>query len=282
MKSRTYKMAAITAKLSLVIISVATILVLLVSFTVRKKMTDDFLKQLGITKIDADQKISTSLLDGSLDGYGLKKLKSITLSSRTTITRDLLQYTKQYVNSAAYIKEYNALRETKKPVLSIIQTPEEMQAGLIKSGKKSEADLVEKLKKADASSKEMLEKILESVRKQIQQTEDPNNKTIAGYRNGYPDMVKSRDAIHQQRISEWEANYPSNHLHFVKFRLQQFLTETRDIDFNAETREINGIKYFTNKAYEQKSSRWKMAFRAGKYVVETSRKFAEAWINEIN
>jgi hypothetical protein len=63
--------------------------------------------------------------------------------------------------------------------------------------------------------------------------------------------------------------------------LQQFLDETKDIDFSAELVERNGKKYFANKAYEQKSSRWKMAFRAGREVVEPARVFVKQWLTEI-
>jgi hypothetical protein len=252
--------------------------VLLLSFTVYKKIADDFLKQLGISKTDANSKISNGLLDGYLDGYGIKNIKNIALGNRTAITKDLLVYTKQYANSAAFIKEYNAMREQKKPVMPIIQTPEEMQQGLIDNGKKSIADLESKLKNADASMKAMYEKILITVRKQTQEAEDPNNRSIASYRKGYPGMVKDRDARHQQRIAEWETKYPANHLLFVKQRLLQFLDETKDIDFGAELFEKKGIKYFVNRDYERKSDRWKMAFRAGKEMVEPARTFVQQWI----
>ena len=38
-------------------------------------MADDFLKQLGISKPGADEKITNSILDGSLDTYGVKNAK---------------------------------------------------------------------------------------------------------------------------------------------------------------------------------------------------------------
>jgi hypothetical protein len=263
------------------ILTGAALSLLLASFTVPKKMADDFLKQLGISKTDANSKITNSLLGGSLDGYGIKNIKNIALGNRTAITKDLLVYTKQYLGSASFIKEYNDLREKNKPVMQVLQTPEEMQKGMIESGKKSVADLEEKAKKADGSMKSTLEKILESARKQLQQAEDPNNKSIANYRKGYPNMVKSRDDIHQQRIAEWETKYPVNHLLFVKQRLQQFMDETKDVDFSAELHEKKGIKYFTNPAYERKSDRWKMVFRAGKEVVEPARAFVQEWMLSI-
>jgi hypothetical protein len=52
---------------------------------------------------------------------------------------------------------------------------------------------------------------------------------------------------------------PNNHLLFVK----------------------NGKKVFVNRAYESKNNRWKMAFRAGKEVVQPARAFVQQWLGEI-
>ena len=67
------------------------------SFTLNK-LADDFLKQLGISKADADEKITQSILGGSLDAYGVKNFKNIALGSRKAVAMDLLTYTKKQVN----------------------------------------------------------------------------------------------------------------------------------------------------------------------------------------
>jgi hypothetical protein len=253
----------------------------LVSFTIHKTMADDFLKLLGISKTDANSKITGGLLEGNLDASNVKNIRNIALGNRVAITKELLVYTKQYLGSAAFIKEYNNLRERKKPAMSAIQTPEEMQQGIIDNAKKSIADMEDKLKKADASTKPMYEKILATVRKQLQQVEDPNNASMASYRKGYPNMVKDMEVHHQQQIAQWESKYPANHQLFVKQRLLQFLDETKDIDFSAALVEKKGIKYFTNPVYERKSYRWKMAFRAGEAVTGTARGFVQEWIQSL-
>ena len=269
------------AKIFIVLLTGGTLLLFLVSFTIHKKMADDFLKQLGISRADANSKITGSLLDGNVDGADLKNIKNIALGNRTAVAKELLAYTKQHLGSAAFIKEYNALRERKKPVKSPVQTPEEMQQAIVGNAKKSIADLEDKLKKADASTRPMYEKIVATVRQQLQQAEDPNNKSVAGYRKGYPGMVKNNDLHHQQIIADWEAKYPADHRLFVKQRLLQFLDETKDIDFGAALFEKNGIKYFTNPDYERKSYRWKMAFRAGAAVTGMARAFVQEWVQSL-
>lgn len=257
------------------------VITLLSSFSIQRKIAGDFLQQLGISKADADVKIGNGILDGYIDGYGVKNFNNILRGDRAAVAKDLLKYTKQYVAGPAFIKEYNLLREQKKPKMDPIKTPEAMQQETVDMLKNNIADLDAKLKKADASTRPVLEKTLESMRKQLTQAQDPQNQSIANYRKGYAAMVKSRDELHAKNVADWEAKYPSDHLQFVKMRLQQFLGETASIDFDAEVVTKNGIKYFVNKEYERKSGRWKMAFRAGKEVVDPARVFAQEWIRTI-
>lgn len=254
---------------------------LLFSYTV-KKVNEEFLKELGITKTEADKKISSSILGGYLDAYGVKNARNIALGNRAAVTRDLLTYTKQYVNSPAFKNEYAALKERNKPVQDKPQTPEEMQADMVAQYKKGVADMELIVKKADASLKPNFEKALADGKKMLADAEDPNNKNVTNYRKNYPGLVKSNQQHYENRLKEWEANYPANQLLYVKKRLQQFMTETEGIDFTAELAVKNGKKVFVNPNYERKGNRWKMGFRAGKEVVETARSIVQVWIEEIN
>lgn len=265
-------------KLFLFIFLATTASLVLVSFRIQQKMNDDFLKLLGINKADANTRISNSMLQGYLDYEGIKNLKNIALGNRTALVKNLLAYTKQQVNSDAFIKEYNAMRERFKPQPKAVQTPEEMQQTLIAQRKKSIADIEESIKKSDASTKKALEPLRGTLQKSLKEAEDSNGKAIVNYRKNYPVMVNNSEASYKREITDWEAKYPSNHLLFVKQRLQQFLDETKDVDFSAALYEKKGIKYFSNAAYERKSSYWKMVFRAGKEVVEPARTFVQDWI----
>jgi vacuolar-type H+-ATPase subunit H len=253
----------------------------LLSFTAARNLANDFLKQLGISQKDADAKIISGFMHGSLDQFGLRNAKNIALGKRGAVTRDLLNYVKKYVGSAVFVKEYNTLRESKKPVVNTLKTPEEMQKEMIANAQQSVKEMEASLKKADASMKAMFEKLLADAKKQAKDAENPNNKMIVTYRKNYQQGVKDAEAGNRRLLAGWEAEYPANHQLYVKARLQQFLEETKDIDFNAELTQKNGKKVFVNRAYESKGNRWKMAFRAGKDVVETARSFAQQWITEL-
>ncbi len=266
------------------ILSIAAVITIasssLISFTVRS-LGDDFLKQLGLTKPGAEEKIRQGILGGSIDTYGIKGIKNIAAGNRTAVANDILVYTKKYVSSADFVKNYNEMRDNYKPKFQKMQTPEEMRAEAVANHKKGIAQMEETIKKADAANKPIFEKVLISAKEELKKAEDPNSKHNAAYAKNYEQGVKQNQQNYDRQIADWEAKYPSNHLLYVKKRLQEFLNETADIDFEAELITKNGKKYFVNRAYESKGSRWKMAFRAGKDVITTARTFTEKWMNEI-
>lgn len=250
------------------------------SFTI-KKAAEDFFEQLGISKTSADEKITNSLLGGYLDQYGLRNAKNIASGNRAAVTKDLLLYTKQYVNSAAFQKAYTQLRESNKPKPASIQSPEDMRSGMIEQYQKSIVQTEANMKKADESMKKIFDPILVTLRQQLKDAQDPNNAMLNNYKQNYPAMLKSTETSNQQRLAEWETKYPVNQSLFIKTRLQQFLDETSNIDFSAQLMDKNGKKYFVNPAYEYKSNRWKLAFRAGHDVIEPARDFVKNWLAEI-
>jgi DNA-directed RNA polymerase beta' subunit len=267
-------------RICIVIFTLSLISLFLFSFTVNK-LNADFFKELGITKTDADKKITNSFLGGYLDAYGAKNAKNIALGNRSQVAKDILVYTRQYVSSDAFKSEYATLKENNKPKENKIKSPEEMRKETIDQYKKSIAETEVSLKKADAGLKPIFEKVLAESKKYLKEAEDPNNKQIASYAKGYPELLKSNQQSYQQELNAWEAQYPANHMLFVKQRLQQFLEETKDIDFTAELTVKNGKRIFVNRNYESKSNRWKMAFRAGKEVVQPAIEFVRQWLLEI-
>ena len=258
----------------------SAIVICISSFTI-KKVAEDFFEQLGISKISADEKITNSLLGGYLDQYGLRNARNIAVGNRTAVTRELLLYTKQYTGSAAFQKAYSQLRESNKPKPNNIQSPEEMRNGLIEQYKKSITETDANMKKADPSMKNIFEPILVTLKQQLKDAQDPNNAMLNNYKKNYPEMLKSIEASNQQMLAEWGTKYPVNQSLFVKTRLQQFLDETSNIDFSAQLMEKNGKKYFVNPVYEHKGNRWKLAFRAGREVIEPARAMVKTWLEEI-
>jgi hypothetical protein len=280
MKQTTLKKQLIVLRICIMTFILVILSMFIFSFTV-KKMADDFLTQLGVSKTVADEKIIGGFLGGSVDAYGIKNAKNIALGNRTAVAMDLLRYTKKTVQGKAFTDQYMAMKNDAKPEKPAVQTPEEMRAAMVEAYKQSIAQTETTLKTADANMKPVFENILKEAKKGLAEAEDPQNKQIAYYTKNYPGLVKQIEQGYQQQLDSWEKKYPSNAQLYVKMRLQEFLDETADIDFDAALKVVNDKKVFVKKEYESKGYRWKMAFRAGKEVIVPARKFAEEWISEI-
>ena len=281
MKHPTLKALIVIVRLCTVMLILALISLFLFSFTIFTQ-GDDFLKHLGIDKPAANEKISNSILGGYIDAYGAKNAKNIALGNRAAVATDLLTYTKKYVGSPAFVQKYTEMKEREKPVPNTIQTPEEMQQNAVKQYQKSVLEMEKLVKNANPALKPAFEKALGDSKKLLKDAEDPNNKAFVAYRKNYEGMVRNNKLLWEKQMSEWDKKYPANHLLYIKPRLQEFMEETKDIDFNAALMDKGGKKIFVNPVYERKSERWKMGFRAGKEVVEPSRKIVQQWLDEIN
>ncbi|HEX5024273.1 MAG TPA: hypothetical protein VFV68_03330 [Agriterribacter sp.] len=264
------------------VFSLVTIISLLIyAFTINR-LNDDFLKQLGIDKAEADKKICNSILGGYIDVYGVRNLKDIAVGNRTALAKDLLLYLKAYTVSEHFKQEYAALKEQHKPeAVKKPETPTELRANMIQQAKEFVKTAEDNLNKATPDLKPIFEEGVKAAKQNLKDAEDPENKYIKAYTKNFDVLQQSIEQSNQAQLKDWEAKYPSNPLLFVKVRLEQFLTETNDIDFNAAVIDKNGKKIFVNPAYEKKGNRWKMAFRAGKEVVEPARAFAQQWMAEI-
>lgn len=253
---------------------------LLFSFTTNR-LNEDFLKQLGISKLNANEKISNSLLGGYLDQYGVSNAKNIAVGNRAAVIKDLVAYTKAYVNSPAFVKAYQELKASRKPQQNKIQSPEEFRKQIIEQYKKSIEQTEATLKKMDGAMKKSLEDAATSTKKELKAMEDGTSETYISYKENYEQMAEYSESANTAQLAKWEAEFPDNHLLFIKSRLEQFIKETEGIDYTAALFEKGAVKYFVNKEYEHKGDRWKMAYRAGKDAVETARMMVQQWIEEI-
>src|SRR5689334_22273687 len=86
------------------------LLVSLVAFNT-KKYADDFWKQLGISQKRGEESIKESFLQGHMYNYGARSAKNIAAGDRAAVTKDLLTYTRQFVSTDAFKKEYVKSRE---------------------------------------------------------------------------------------------------------------------------------------------------------------------------
>jgi hypothetical protein len=256
--------------------------ILLSSFSTHK-MADDMWKMLGITKQTGDEQIKSSFIYGYLSYYGVKNLKNITLNNRAALAKDLLSYTKQFVSSPAFIKQYEEMRKSAKPeepVLKPLRTIEQIQKEEIAKTEKSIKDTEKNMKEMPQFAKTM-EPMLAMLKDNLKKFQDPKNSYFSSIAQGEKYNQENQMKSHKERTKQWETNYPQNVDQFIGERLQRMLNATKDIDYDAELVEKWGKKRFVKQSYESKNTEWKQGFRAGKEVTEASRAFAQKWLDEL-
>ncbi|HYV55264.1 MAG TPA: hypothetical protein VE933_11830 [Chitinophagaceae bacterium] len=268
-----------------VIVFSATLLlltILLSSFNARKA-TDDVWKILGITKQAGDEKIKNSFMYGYLYYYGVKNVKNLAVNDRGAIANNLLTYTKQYVSTDAFKRDYEQMRKNAKPqepVSKPLRTIEQIQKDEIARTEKSIKDTEKNMKDMPQYAKSM-EPMLAILKDNLKKYQDPKNSYFASVFMGEKYDNESQIKSFNESMKQWESAYPETVSQFIITRLQKMLDATKDINYNAELVEKWGRKRFVNPAYEAKNTEWKQGFRAGKEITENSRAFAQKWLEEL-
>ena len=90
------------------------------------------------------------------------------------------------------------------------------------------------------------------------------------------DRENNRTAAKQKQINELK-DYKS----IIRKELQQFLSASANVDFDAELVKKGNKMVFVNPVYESKPLAWKLCFRSGKEAVTGARKFAQNWLNNL-
>ena len=247
------------------------------------KIYADIWQQLGISKSKGEENIRASFLNGYFSYYGAEKAKNILSGNRAAVAKDLLNYTKQQVNSEAFKKEYQKMRDGAKPEepTEAVKTKEEIRKEKVTELEKSLKESEEIVKTMPDMAKTM-QPTIELFKKTLKDYKDPNSKNIEAFYQGELYEHRQRKLDYEEDMVKWNKDYPADYKQIVKSRLQEFVTIAKTVDFNAELKSVNGKKKFVNPKYEGQSYNWKQIFRAGKEVIEPAIAFAEQWIKEIN
>lgn len=255
----------------------------LFSFTVSYKLGDDVWKQLGLSEAQGQEKIKTSFLNNYLDYYGARNLKNLATGNKGAVAKDLLQFTKQYVNSNIFKIEYQQYRDQAKPTepSATVKSKEEIRKEKISETEKSIKSMEESMKTMSADMQKIMQGGVDMQKNMLKEYKDPNSQMIDLFYQGEVMNHQSDLSRYKEDMTKWEMNYPTDHRQIIRARLQKYLTLAATVDFSAELYDKNGKKYFVKHEYEIKNDEWKMIYRAGKEVYDVTKAFAENWLKEL-
>jgi predicted phage tail protein len=249
-----------------------------------KKLTDDVWKMLGLSRQSGVDAVKNSFLNGYLYYFGVKNTKNLAAYDRAAITRDLLHYTKEYISSGDFKKQYENLRKNaqpQEPELKPLRSIAEIQKEEIAKTEKSIKDTEKTIKEVKADMAKAIQPVLDMLRQNLKDYQDPNHQLFASIAMGEKYQQENEVKNYNDYMKKWEKDFPENINLFIADKLKKMLEYTKDIDYNAALVEKYGRKRFVNPAYEAKRTEWKQGFRAGKVVTEQARTFAEKWLVEL-
>ncbi len=260
------------------------IFILSTAFRSDEKAIDPW-KEMGISKVEGEDFISESFSRGYLYVYGTNNLRNIVTGNRTAIAKEVLTHCKKVVSTAAFGFRYREFRIRTQPIAPAIKSKDQIRAELVSNYEEQIMNNQQTVNYAlvmkNMEMKKKAEMAMAKCRKILEEINSGNSKLMTEQMI-YADMRYQSDLEkYQTKICQWEKDYPVDTRQLIKRRLEYFLDLTKDIDFNASLKELNGKKVFANPAYEKKSAEWKMGYRAGKDVVQTARSFAGQWIKEL-
>ncbi len=255
---------------------------LLLSFYVKK--IDDIWKQLGLPQKEGTNFIYSSFKSGSLLFPSKNNFKNILSTDRKALAMELLNYTRQTIQSQDFRTEYERTRMFKKPTRQPKPPKTEEQVRGEKMAEAAKAIYNSEAAARNNADPEMKKTFLASIeyfKKSLLELKDPNNSSVKKEVQNQQLLYETQLNHYKASMQQWETDYPEDVTLLIRQRLQRLMEETKSVDYEAQLIEKNGKKYFTNPAYEAKSIYWKYAFRAGKEITEATRTFAQQWLKEL-
>lgn len=247
-----------------------------------KQIGNDFLKELGISQAEADNKINQGVFNGFVNTYALEKAKKIPSSAHAAIIESAVAYTRHYTASSSFKTEYERYRQQAKPNLQPLPpTPDSLRNDLIKKAVQTLESAETALKTATPETKSVLEEMVTAAKTNLDDLKSPDNAYLEMYKANYATLLDNTKASQAQLLAQWNERYPSQAETFIKRRLEQFMNQTKDVDFKATTVLKNGRQKFTNPEYERKNNHWKLAYRMGEPAVRAARKEVAKWIADL-
>ena len=264
------------------------VILLVVGFTTQKILDDklkNLLQQFKTDDASAKQSILYAVSGPSYYLPNVKVLKDMAIGDRAAIVQSVGNNVKEYLSSKEFIKNYNQLREDRKPTAPEApklsdQLKQEQKNNLLNAIAEAEKNK----KQMGADQQAMFDDIINVYKQQLADIDDPE-KTM--YKPEMDDYIKQSYQMqideYNNKLAEWENEYPKDNPNpMIKKWLNNFLDKSADINFDAKLeKDKYGKMKFVDQQYEYKDSQWKLYYRAGKETVNAARTFAQNWVKEL-
>ena len=245
----------------------------------------DVLTQLGVPAPMAKEAVVSAISGGYFNtSLGYKVLKASAPAARAELVTGAVAWAKAYVASTEFQAAYATVREAQKPrEPTFVGTAEEefrkKQAEQQAEQDKSTAELKATLPQLPPETRKAVEEGMKAAAEMQAKMDTPEMRKMMI--DGITMERASKKQEYERDLQTWQTNFPESPRALVVKRLQKFLADTKDVDFDAALTTRNGRKVFVKEEYEAKPGEWKQAFRAGREAVTAARTAVQAWLTEL-
>lgn len=253
---------------------------LLVLTTMAFAVVKNIFDELEIAEAEAREYIFGNFKEGNLSFPYSSVIKGIATGKRAGMVKELGDYIRRYSSSPAFLQEYKEARESAKPAAPADKAAK-VKARLEEIKRDIESN--EKgMKEATGDMKKLYEATIQMLKAEQKALQDPKDPQHGLFMSNLSDGDDLNAEQYAAAMKEFEKEYPANVQVLIKRRLQEFLTLTADIDFDAKLIERGGRKRFADPKLEAKDETWKRCFRCGRETITAARAYAQQWLKELN
>ncbi len=270
------------------ILFIIPVIIIVLGLTAMKIIDDkmkNILQQIQMSENDANNMIWSNCANSNFYAPGPKTLKALAKGERALIVESVAKYVKEYSATPEFLNKYKEFRETKKPEPpEKPKTMDQMKEEQRKTYQDAIKNMEETKKQMPADQQGMFEETIKQYKEQLKEIDNPDNPMYSkDVENIYQQTYDQQMNDYNNKLAQWGKDYPEGNPQFlIKNWLSNFLDETKDIDFSAQTAlDQYNRNIFVKQEYERKSYLWKLCYRAGKEATDSGRKFAQKWLSEL-
>ncbi len=258
------------------------LLMLTLSLAVVASGAEDLFKQLGVTRSDASKEVIASFVSGAVPAASLRTaVKPLSGTARAAVVTQVLDWTKSYVSSPQFDKDYASYRSDQKPApvaeasaIDALQRDRREQRRVdMEEARKGIADL-------PAGERKTAEDALQDAAKQLAELENSTD-FLKNERDGIDAEFREAKEKYDDDLRQWQSAYPANPRGLIVQRLREFLAASESVDFDAKLVAKGGRMRFVEQKYEHSPEEWKLCYRAGRETTDVARTFARNWLAEL-
>jgi hypothetical protein len=223
--------------------------------------------------------------DGIIPGYpNAKAYRAAPVAVRVAFVKEAFSWVKAYTETPAFKADYEKHRANARPEAAQSKgSPDDQYSKMIADQRKQIDEMNKNMKTMSPDMQKAMQEAIRQIEAGIEKTaNDPQ--IAAQMKQGFAASAANDQENARKEMADYEQRYPADPKVLIARRLQEFLDDSKDVNFDAALVPDGGggRMRFADPQYESKPERWKVYYRAGREPMEAARTFAAGWLRQID